>query len=201
MNNAFQALLSKIPQANSLAKDVQQALAELAARKDALESERTALLNLPLASDDIVAMIHAEIDAEADKFGQRVAKAIAETIVVRYKDRDAPFTVSAMHQRRLNHEPGKSSMFAGFRTPVCYGSNHLDNSKDALSLEAATFLFRREMKRTAKEAVAAAAHLVKGAKPLAEVESRIAAIDGELVEISAQDAELRATATANGISV
>ncbi|MBN4938075.1 hypothetical protein JY409_08485 [Stenotrophomonas maltophilia] len=201
VTQSIDAIKNLLPSVSEGKAKLQAAYEEVRGCQKALNAERDSLLKLPLAKDDLIAVMHAEIDAAADGYLKMAAGKLRDDIVAQdssEKQRSPKVCVGDVERTR-KHFRGR--MLGQLRMATGYSDYTGDNPTDPLTQHAATFLFRDEMKRAAAQVVEAMQYPFPDAKSLVEVRARLSEIDSELASLGVLRGELEAQAKALGITL
>ncbi|WP_164153142.1 hypothetical protein [Stenotrophomonas maltophilia] len=201
VTQSIDAIKSLLPSVSEGRAKLQAAYEEVRGCQKTLNAERDSLLKLPLAKDDLIAVMHAEIDAAADGYLKMAADKLRDDIVARDSSasQHSPKVCVGDIDRTRKHFRGR--MLGQLRMATGYSEYTGDNPTDSLTQHAATFLFRDEMKRAAAQVVEAMQYPFPNAKSLVEVRARLIEIDSELASLGVLRGEVEAQAKALGITL
>ncbi|MBN4939754.1 hypothetical protein JY409_17065 [Stenotrophomonas maltophilia] len=201
VTQSIDAIKNLLPSVSEGRAKLQAAYEEVRACQKTLNAERDILLKLPLAKDDLVAVMHAEIDAAADDYLKMASEKLRDDLIVRGSPAGRPSPKLCVGDVDGTRKYFRGRMLGQLRMATGHSEYTSDNPGDPLTQQAATFLFRDEMKRAAAQVVGAVQYPFPNAKSLAEVRARLGEIDSELNSLQGLRAEVEAQARALGVTL
>lgn len=176
------SLLNKALNLAGIRETVQNLRGEVDTLRSKLEKamrEREELAAAPAARADVVAMLNAYIDRQADAFPARLSDSLA--LFIRHAQKTATGPTQPM--------------------PLLSVPSRLGTSPTPASLEEGIFFAFRDQVKAGIKAAIEAAPWPDNARPLAEREAKLVAMDEEIASLSKELDALASEATAAGISI
>ncbi|WP_282268447.1 hypothetical protein [Stenotrophomonas sp. PS02298] len=201
---ALESLKDILPSFEKTTAKIRDALHALNKKINELQAERQRLISLPVCVKDVEALLHSQIDKEADHYRNLAVAGLVNALVGQTKDWKPQAKYTAVEaQRRIveNMRPYYGGVFGGIRDASPGSSAPYDRGSERLTQAAASFFFRAEMKRGASEIIAAMDYPFADATSLQKVQTDIARIDSELKELCGARDELVSQAKAHGIVI
>lgn len=202
--NALESLRDLLPSVEITTAKFREALKNLNQQIGILQKERQRLVTLPLSASDVEALLHAQIDKEADSYRKFAAQGLKQSLL-HIKTGTKPKNRHAAIDANKFLVDGMRAYYSGFlggiRDASPGSSMPYDKGSERLTQAAASFFFRAEMKRGASEIVAAMDYPFTDAISLSQVKADLERIDSELKELISAHDELVSQAKAHGIAV
>ncbi len=202
--NALESLRDLLPSVEITTAKFREAIKTLNQQIGILQKERQRLVTLPLSASDVEALLHAQIDKEADSYRKFAAQGLKQSLLHIKTGAQPKKRYTAIDANRVLID-GMRSYYGGFlggiRDASPGSSMPYDNGSERLTQAAASFFFRAEMKRGASEIVAAMDYPFADAVSLAQVRADLEQVDSELKELTSVHDELVSQAKSNGIVI
>ena len=203
---ALESVKALLPSVEETTTKIRDAIRTLRRQMAVLKQQRDELLASPLSLADVEALLHAQIDKEADAYRDMAAKELSNALYTSSYGNGGTIHKpklkgAAVGQLVSDMVAFSGSMLGGIRDVRPTRSFPLDTGSQPFIQTAAAFFFRDEMKRGASQIVAAMKYPFADAASMAQVREKLAALDAELSELSTAHSELEKQARALGIAL